>query len=624
MASDSRQFPPTSAAEWRAALAATGQAETRTNSLDGEPLEILPQGAGTALQPGARAATIRATPILIAQALATEDLSPARVQAERAGGVNFLELRVRNIHGVGGLLPSLNAANPTEIRLALDAGPFFYAAAAAAVAHRGASQEPLHLAADPIGAALTTPLPESLPGLLQSATAVAVWATTHAPAVTALDVGGERLHSAGCDAAQELGFSMATAVAYLRTLIGAGINVDAACQQISVTLAADADLFLSIAKLRAARVLWHRIAAVCGANVSSSRLQLRVRVGSRALSTLSPWVNLLRCTVGAVGAAVVNADCIIVPPHSAREEHAEMGPRLARNLQHMLHEESHLGAVADPAGGAFAQEERTRALAEQAWDLLQDVERRGGMVAAVTSGWVTEQVLESRTKRLAAVQSRDLPLVGVSDFVDLSSGEPMRPEQPSEDNTASGGAALPESVVASWGQPSASHFEELVAAFAAAPNGLNLDQVYGGPLNSDVARLTMAPLDEPFQQLRRRAAAANARPAVSLVQLGSAKENAARTGFARRAFTAGGFVNEAQGFATDTPVSPVVCVCGTDGAYESELRSVIPALRAAGAQWVVVAGKPTDTARETGVDAFVHIGCDLVAVLDAALTAAGA
>lgn len=366
--------------------------------------------------------------------------------------------------------------------------------------------------------------------------------------------------------------------------------MDAACGQFEFRLAATADQFLTVAKLRAARRLWDQVARQCGAS-GPARAQRQHAVTSTAMmSRYDPWVNLLRTTVACFGASLGGAEAITVAPHDDLRVPGgtDLSRRLARNVSAVLAEESHLGRVADPAGGSWYVERLTADLAAAYWAVFQDIERGGGIVAALEAGIIADRIdatWASRLKRLA--QRRD-PLTGVSEFPAIDE-EPPPPLQP---------PAAPDAT-----------------AFPPLPR----------------RRST-----EPFEALRARAdaeATTGRRPVVFLAALGSAAAFTARVTFARNLFEVGG-IRALVGSGAATPEeaaaafaasgAPLVCLCSSDAVYAVQAAPTAAALRA-GAERIYLAGRPGDQQGDleaAGVDEFMFVGSDVIDVLDRALDAA--
>ncbi|MFD3374864.1 MULTISPECIES: methylmalonyl-CoA mutase family protein [unclassified Streptomyces] len=389
------------------------------------------------------------------------------------------------------------------------------------------------------------------------------------PGLRALTVDALPYHEAGGSAAQELGCSLATGVAYLRELTGAGLSVEQAAAQMEFRYAATADQFLTIAKLRAARRLWARVAEVCGA--PGGQLQHAV-TSPVMMSRRDPWVNMLRATVATLAAGVGGAESVTVLPF----DHALGLPdafarRIARNTSTILVEESHLSRVIDPAGGSWYVERLTDELAHAGWEFFQSVERAGGQAVALRSGRVGEELAATWAARSAKLAKRREPVTGVSEFP---------------------------------------HLAERLVAREPAPE----------PQSGGLPRVRR---DEAYENLRARSdahlAATGTRPRIFLAALGPAAAHTARLTFASNLFQAGGIEPVTEGTFEDSGATEA-CLCSSDALYEEQAAEVTASLKSAGAAHVFLAGRP---GQHTGVDAYVFAGCDAVAVLSATLDRMG-
>ncbi|WP_405775297.1 methylmalonyl-CoA mutase family protein [Streptomyces sp. NBC_01538] len=392
------------------------------------------------------------------------------------------------------------------------------------------------------------------------------------PGLRALTVDALPYHEAGGSAAQELGASLATGVAYLRELTEAGLSVEQACAQLEFRYAATADQFLTIAKLRAARRLWARVAEVSGAPAAGAQVQHAV-TSPVMMSRRDPWVNMLRTTVATLAAGVGGADSVTVLPF----DHALGLPdafarRIARNTSTILVEESHLARVIDPAGGSWYVERLTDELAHAGWEFFQWIEGLGGPAPALRSGRLGEALATTWAARSAKLAKRREPITGVSEFPNLAERLPHREPAP---------------VPPSGGLPR-------------------------------VRR------DEAYEALRARSdahlAATGSRPRVFLATIGPAAAHSARTTFVSNLFQAGGIEPVTDGTFADSGATEV-CLCSSDTLYEEQAATVAAELKAAGASHVFLAGRP---GQYTDVDAYVFAGCDAVAVLSATLDRMGA
>jgi methylmalonyl-CoA mutase len=391
-----------------------------------------------------------------------------------------------------------------------------------------------------------------------------------APNLLVATVDGTVYHDGGASDADELAIATAVGVAYLRALSAAGRSVDEALGAIEFRLAVTDDQFTAIAKLRAARRLWGRVAQLCGAS-PNLRGQRQHAVTSAAMMTQrDPWVNMLRTTIACFAAAVGGADAITVLPFdSAIGLPDDFARRIARNTQSILHDESSLARVIDPGGGSWYVESLTHDLAQRAWSTFTAIERHGGALAYV-DGELTNALARTRGQRDEQIAKRRAPITGVSEFAFLEEQPVTRPTAPRPAGT--------------------------------------------GP----VAPRRYA---EPFEALRDRADAAEVRPTVFLAALGPAAVHSARAGFAANLFAAGGIrsitgtgsVDEIAKAFTDSGCA-LACICSSDKLYAESAAELAAALKAAGATQVWLAGK----AEVAGVDARIFAGCDALVALRAA------
>ncbi|MFE0643839.1 methylmalonyl-CoA mutase family protein [Streptomyces sp. NPDC058877] len=425
-----------------------------------------------------------------------------------------------------------------------------------------------NLGADPLGHEARTGRPSYD---LASVTGLARRCADRHPGLRALTVDVLPYHEAGGSAAQELGCSLATGVAYLRGLTGAGLSVTEACGQLEFRYAATADQFLTIAKLRAARRLWARVAEACGAPEAGAQRQHAV-TSPVMMTRRDPWVNMLRTTVATLAAGVGGADGVTVLPFDeALGLPDAFARRIARNTSTILIEESHLSRVIDPAGGSWYVERLTDELAHAAWQFFQEIERAGGQEAALRSGLVGERLAATWSARSAKLATRREPITGVSEFP---------------------------------------HLAEKPVDRAPAPE----------PPTGGLPRVRR---DEAYEALRARSdahlAVTGARPRVYLAALGPAAAHSARLAFATNLFQAGGIEAVAEGTFEESGASEA-CLCSSDALYAEGAEAAAAELRAAGAEHVLLAGRP---GAYSGVDAYVFAGCDAVALLSTALDRMG-
>jgi methylmalonyl-CoA mutase len=421
------------------------------------------------------------------------------------------------------------------------------------------------LGADP----LTAPLRERPAPSLADVVAAAAKVTGYDGGVRAITVDGPAFHGLGASASWELAGSIAAAVGYLRVLVDGGIAPRDALRQISFRVAADDDQFMTIAKLRAARRLWARVAEVVG-EPDAGAARLHAVTSLPMMAQRDPWVNMLRTTLAAFSAGVGGADTVLVHPFDAAIPGGFPGTasgfarRIARNTQLLLLEESHIGRVLDPAGGSWFVEDLTNALAEQAWTQFRDIESRGGFEAA--RDYVVGQITEVADRRIDDIAHRRKALTGVNEYPNLT--EPPLPQ----------GDSL-----------------ETVVSYAAG-----------------------------FENLRNRSdtflAKTGARPKVLLMPLGPLAEHNIRTTFATNLLASGGI--EA---VTEDADAKVAVICGTDARYATEASAAVDAARNAGVSHVLLAG-PEKAVAEAGSkpDDYLTAKIDAVKALSDLLTRLGA
>ncbi|MEC9177432.1 MAG: methylmalonyl-CoA mutase family protein, partial [Pseudomonadota bacterium] len=283
-------------------------------------------------------------------------------------------------------------------RVALAPGPLFAGAAALMLDHlETAGVDPatarVHFGADPLAAlARHGHLAMTLPEALSAMAEIAEHSAASLPAARAVTVDTTVYHAAGADEVLDLAIALSTGVAYLRAMTDHGLSVAAALAEIEFSLAAGVDLFMTVAKLRAARRLWARVAEASG---GAAAMALHVGTAERVISRRDPWVNMLRATIAGFAAGVAGADSVAVAPYDPGGGlPTDFGRRIARNAQVILQEESALGQVIDPAGGSWFIEDLTERLAQAAWQRFQEIEAAGGVAAMLADGRLQAAVAE--------------------------------------------------------------------------------------------------------------------------------------------------------------------------------------------------------------------------------------
>jgi methylmalonyl-CoA mutase len=301
--------------------------------------------------------------------------------------------------------------------IALNAGPLGRTAAAwLDAAAKASPTAPLAFHIDPISAFATSGVfAGPVNGAIAESARLAARLADIYPLASLVLASGRAAHEAGGTPAQEIAMAAAAAVTYAKALTEAGLSMAEAWRRIVLGLAAEAEPLTAIPKLRAARLVWARLTGACGVQVPA---RIEARASARVLTRADAWTNLVRVTCAGFSAATGGADAIVLAAHS---EVLETTPdaaalRLARNTQIILMEEAHLGRVDDPAGGAWAFEALTHDLARAAWERFTAIEAQGGLVAALQSGAMAEQVTQAREALTADLAEGRRRIVGVTDF----------------------------------------------------------------------------------------------------------------------------------------------------------------------------------------------------------------
>jgi methylmalonyl-CoA mutase len=315
------------------------------------------------------------------------------------------------IGDASGLARALNGVLLDLAPVALDAG--FLGPRAAdwlATLAKGAPNAPLVFHMDPFSAFIRAGVsPGPMESHLVSAATVGARLAAIHPKASLMLASGTVIHEAGGGEAEELAVMTASALAYARALVRAGLTMEEAFAGITLGVSFDGEYFTGVAKLRAAVALWARITAACGVAVAP---RIEARSSQRMLTRKDPWTNLIRLTAAGFAAAVGGADAVLGAYSDAIGLPTAFARRQARNTQLVLMEESHLGRVADPAGGSAYIETLTDQIARAAWGGFQAIEAEGGLIEALSKGTVAASVTATRDAWLAAPHK----ILGVTAF----------------------------------------------------------------------------------------------------------------------------------------------------------------------------------------------------------------
>jgi len=238
------------------------------------------------------------------------------------------------------------------------------------------------------------------------------------PKFNSISISGYHMHEAGATAVQELAYTLADGMEYVRCALADGLDIDDFAPRLSFFFGIGMNLFMEVAKLRAARTLWHRIMTDLGAkNDRSKVLRTHCQTSGVSLTEQDAYNNIVRTTIEALAAVLGGTQSL----HTNSFDEAialptDFSARIARNTQLILAEESGVTAVADPLGGSWYVEKLTRELEEKAWALIQEVEEHGGMTKAVAEGLPKHRIEEAAAARAAKVDTGETVIVGVNRY----------------------------------------------------------------------------------------------------------------------------------------------------------------------------------------------------------------
>ncbi|HRO04917.1 MAG TPA: methylmalonyl-CoA mutase family protein, partial [Terricaulis sp.] len=280
------------------------------------------------------------------------------------------------------------------------------------------------------------------------------------PNASALRADARPVHEAGATDAQEIAAALSIGISYLRALSDAGLPAGAAAPAIAFAISVGPDVLIEAAKLRALRLCWARVMEASGTEPQAREARIHAFTSQRMLTRYDSNTNILRITTAAFAAAIGGANAITTGAFTdALGLPTPFARRVARNTQAVLMEECRLGHVADPAGGAWFVEKLTRELAAKAWEIMQLIESKGGIVATLESGLLPDLVAGARTARQKLIATRRETITGVTDFPLLDAKEPevwpmdrRRPRRPAP-AFAGEGAGGPYLTPIRWADP---------------------------------------------------------------------------------------------------------------------------------------------------------------------------
>jgi len=510
---------------------------------------------------------------------------------------------------------------------------------------------------DPLGElAGSGRLPRSLSGAYEDLAQLARWAAVNAPELRTVLVRGHPYHDGGGNAVQELAFAFATGVEYLRELQARGVSVDQAAPRVLFAFSLGSNLFMEIAKLRAARILWAKIVAAFDGSEDAQKMHIHTRTSGWNKTLYDSNVNMLRATTEAFSGVLGGCDSLHIGP---KDEIAcvpsDFSRRVARNTHTVLREEAGLTRAVDPAGGSWYVENLTDTLARKTWELFQDVEKQGGMAKALGAGFPQKQVAAVSDQRAKAYAQRRDIFVGTNMYPNPTD-DPLTPEPIDhaalQQQRTTALKAFRQSTDADARRDAlekltkATPDQRITTAVTAAAAGATLNDLWKALATGEQSDPVITPVAikrgaEPFEDLRRRSEVFAERtgglPKVFLANMGPIPQHKARADFSCSFLEVGAFeVIGNEGFeTTDQAVqaaiasgAKAVVICSTDKTYPDLVPDLVKGLKSAKGDTVelsggmalsggveqdivvLIAGYPADHVeafKAAGVDDFIHI-----------------
>ena len=244
------------------------------------------------------------------------------------------------------------------------------------------------------------------------------YTSANMPKFNSISISGYHMQEAGATQVQELAFTIADGMEYVKYGVASGLDIDKFAGRLSFFFAIGMNFFMEVAKLRAARVLWHRVMTKLGAKSERSKmLRTHCQTSGVSLQEQDPYNNVIRTTIEAMAAMLGGTQSL----HTNALDEAialptDFSARIARNTQIVIQEETGMCNVVDPLGGSYYIEALTQELVDRAWEIIERVETEGGMAKAVAAGWPKAMIEEAAAARQARVDKGDDVIVGVNKY----------------------------------------------------------------------------------------------------------------------------------------------------------------------------------------------------------------
>ena len=244
------------------------------------------------------------------------------------------------------------------------------------------------------------------------------YTSANMPKFNSISISGYHMQEAGATQVQELAFTIADGMEYVKYGVASGLDIDKFAGRLSFFFAIGMNFFMEIAKLRAARVLWHRVMTRLGAQDERSKmLRTHCQTSGVSLTEQDPYNNVIRTTIEAMAAMLGGTQSL----HTNALDEAialptDFSARIARNTQLVIQEETGMCNVVDPLGGSYYIESLTQELVDKAWEIIERVDAEGGMAKAVAAGWPKAMIEQAAAATAARIDRGEQVIVGVNKY----------------------------------------------------------------------------------------------------------------------------------------------------------------------------------------------------------------
>lgn len=384
-------------------------------------------------------------------------------------------------------------------------------------------------------------------------------------------------HNGGASAVQELAVSLALAVTHLENLINKDVQLTTILSGLVFEYSIGSNFFMEIAKLRAARMVWSKVAEAYGATPDEQRMMILARTSHSTKTLFDPYVNLLRAGNEAFAAIIGGAQYLHVSPYTEPSgKNSSFSERIAQNTKLILIEEAWITQTTDPAGGSWFIEELTDELAEQAWQKFLEIDAAGGLLEMLRTGRLQQEIEEVRVRRETDIFTRKQTIIGTNMYANLQEE--------------------------AWSQCGP------MSATGSVDNAKEM-----------IHAIPQRRLAESFEQLRFKAQSFQKAPTVGLICLGELKQFKSRADFAAGFFATGGIgvkesgalpsIQEVVQYVQSTDLD-AYCICGTNEQYQEYGVAYIQQVKALFPQKIwMIAGLPDNASvlSEAGICLFIHV-----------------